>query len=105
MRCEIGVGADRQVLRTDKAPTRASKDLGSAAIVINVSDEALNKRSSDRRLAVTGDLGDGGRQREHEAIIGNRQGFGFTLGEPGSGRRALAFRDLPPIFVEHRELP
>src|SRR5580704_14276341 len=42
-----------------------------------------------RFARASGDVGDGGRQREHEVIIGNRQEFGFPLGEPRSGRRAL----------------
>ena len=49
----------------------------------------LEQQVINRCLIVIGDIGDGGRQREHEVIIGNRQEFGFPLGEPGSGRRAL----------------
>ena len=48
----------------------------------------------DRRLVVIGDVGDGRRQREHEVIIGNGQQFGFPLGEPDSGRRALTLRAM-----------
>jgi hypothetical protein len=43
---------------------------------------------------VIGDIGDGGRQREHEVVIGNRQEFGLPLGEPCSDRRALTLRAM-----------
>ena len=54
----------------------------------------LEKKVINRCLIVIGDIGDGGRQREHEVIIGNRQQFGFPLGEPRSGRRALTPRAM-----------
>jgi hypothetical protein len=52
----------------------------------------LEQKIKDRGLVLIGDVGEGGRQREHEVIIGNGQEFGFPLGEPGSGHRALTFR-------------
>jgi hypothetical protein len=54
----------------------------------------LEQQVVDRRLVVIGDVGDGGRQREHEVIIGNRQQFGLPLGQPRSGRRALTLRAM-----------
>lgn len=43
--CGWWVSAEPQVWSTDKTPTRAPRCLGSVAIVINVSAEALNRRS------------------------------------------------------------
>ena len=54
----------------------------------------LEQKIVDRGLVLIGDVGEGGRQGEHEVIIGNGQEFGFLLGEPGSGRRALALRAM-----------
>ena len=43
--CGWWVSAEPQVCRTEVMPTRAPRCLGSAAIVISVSAEALNRRS------------------------------------------------------------
>src|SRR5271154_5923160 len=55
---------------------------------------SLEQDVVDRRLVVIGDVGDGRRQRENEVIIGNLQQFGFPLGQPDSGRRALTLRAM-----------
>src|SRR5271155_3993265 len=55
---------------------------------------SLEQDVVDRRLVVIGDDGDGCRQRENEAIMGNRQEFGLPFGEPSSGRRALTLRAM-----------
>jgi hypothetical protein len=54
----------------------------------------LEQNVIDRRLVLIGNVGDGCRQREHEVIIGNGQEFGFALGEPRPGRRALTLRAM-----------
>jgi hypothetical protein len=55
----------------------------------------LEQQVVDHRLVLVGDIGDGGRQREHHVKVADRQQLGRTLGEPGSGCRALALRAVP----------
>src|SRR5580700_8109760 len=47
------------------------------------------------RLVVERDRADRGRQGEDDVIIGDRQEFGLTLGEPLPRRRALTLRAMP----------
>jgi hypothetical protein len=54
----------------------------------------LEQQVVDRCLVVIGDVRDGGRQREHEVIIGNWRQFALPLGEPRSGRRALTLQAM-----------
>ena len=74
-------------------PIRAPRCLGSAAIVIIVSDGGPEQQVVDDRLVLPGDVGDLGRQREDDVEIADRQQVGLALGEPGSRGGALALRD------------
>ena len=49
----------------------------------------------DHRLVLPGDVGDLGRQREHDVEVADRQQIGFARGEPVPCRRALAFGAVP----------
>ena len=49
----------------------------------------------DHGLVLPGDVGDLGRQREHDMEVADRQQIGFARGEPVPCRRALAFGAMP----------
>ena len=49
----------------------------------------------DHRLVVERDLGDGGRQREHDVEVRGRQQFGLPRIEPVGARKGLALRTMP----------
>ncbi len=55
----------------------------------------LEQQIVNHRLVLVGDIGDGGRQREHHVEVRHRQQLGLALGEPLLGRRALALRAMP----------
>ena len=55
----------------------------------------LEQEVVDHGLVLEGDVGDRGRQREHDMEVGHRQQLGLALGEPVPGRRALALRAVP----------
>ncbi len=49
----------------------------------------------DHRLVLPGDVGDLGRQGEHDMEVADRQQIGLARGEPLPCRRALAFWAMP----------
>ncbi len=54
----------------------------------------LEQQAIDRRLVLEGDVGDLGRQREHDMEVADRQQVGLALGEPGARGRTLAARTM-----------
>jgi len=63
------VSADPHVCSTDVTPIRAPKCLGSAAIVIIVSAEALEQKVVNHGLVLKGDVADRRRQGEDHMVI------------------------------------
>ena len=55
----------------------------------------LEQQVVDQRLVLEGDVGDLGRQREHDVEVADRQQVGLALGKPCPRRRALALRAVP----------
>ena len=55
----------------------------------------LEQQVVDERLVLEGDVGDLGRQREHDVEVADRQQVGLALGKPCPRRRALALRAVP----------
>jgi len=49
----------------------------------------------DHGLVLVGDVGDLGRQREHDVEVRHRQQLGLARGEPFPCRRSLAFGAMP----------
>ena len=76
-------------------PMRAPRCLGSAGDGEHGRRGDMEQEVVDHRLVLPGDVGDLGRQREHDMEIANRQQIGFARGEPVPCRRALAFGAMP----------
>ena len=55
----------------------------------------LEQEIVDHGLVGVGEIGEGGRQREHHVEVGHGQQLGFALCEPVPGRRALALGAMP----------
>ena len=55
----------------------------------------LEQQVVDERLVVEGDVGDLGRQREHDMKVADRQEVGLALGKPCPRGSALALRAVP----------
>ena len=55
----------------------------------------LEQQVVEHRLVLVGDVGNGGRQSEHDVIVRDRQQLGLARGEPFPGDRALAFCAMP----------
>lgn len=65
----------------------------------------LEQQVVDQRLVVEGDLGDLGRQREHDVEVSDRQQVGLPLGKPCPRGRALALRTVPVAAAVVRDPP
>ena len=55
----------------------------------------LEQQVVDQRLVLERDVGDLGRQREHDVEVADRQQIGLAFGKPCPRRRALALRAVP----------
>ena len=76
-------------------PMRAPRCLGSAAMVVIVSDAAWNSRPYTDALFWSATSATLGGEREHDVEVPDRQQVGLALGQPGARGRVLATRTMP----------
>ncbi len=103
--CGWWVMALPQVCSTAVMPILAPRCFGSAAIVSIVSAGRLEQQVVDHALVLVGDVGDLGRQREHDVEVGDGQQLGLACCQPLPRRRALALRAVPvaaAVVGDHR---
>ncbi len=86
--------AEPQVCSTEVMAILAPKCFGSAAIVVSVPAEALNRRIVDHGLVGVSDIGDLRRQREHDMEVWHGQQLGFPVFQPFACGSALTLRAM-----------
>ncbi len=96
-------GMDMGMMGQRRAPGvehRGEADAGAEAFGVGGDgDQGLGGRPEqdvvDHRLVVIGDVGDLGRDGEHDVEVGHGQKLGLACREPRPGRRALALGAMP----------
>ena len=92
--CGWWVSAEPQVWSTDGDADAGAEVLGIGRDREHGLGRGLEQDVVDHRLVVVGDVGDLGRQREHDVEVGHRQQLGLALGQPLLGCRALTLRAM-----------
>ena len=87
--------AEPQVWSTAVMPMRAPRCFGIGGDRQHRLRGRPEQQVVDQRLVLEGDVGDLGRQREHDMEVADRQQVGLALGEPGARRGALALGAVP----------
>ena len=91
------MSADPHVCSTDVTPIRAPRCLGSAAIVIIVSAEALKQKVVNHGLVLKGDVADRRRQGEDHMVI-------YRVGSSSASRSASHALAAAPWHFEQCRL-